>query len=59
MASQYELRIPPSLIQIAKDKHKPKSSDLDWHQCDVVACGRWYQRARQVRSIGCLKSRQA
>ena len=47
--TSFELRIPPTLIQAAKDKHKWKQSELDWHQCDVVDCGRWYQKSRQAR----------
>ena len=42
------LRVPPALIQSCKDKHKSAVSDSDWHQCDIVDCGRWYQRMRQV-----------
>ncbi len=44
----FELRIPADLIQAAQAKFPSPQSDEDWHQCDVVDCGRWYQRMRPV-----------
>lgn len=49
-AHGFALRVPAALIQSCKDKHRSVVSDSDWHQCDIVDCGRWYQRMRQVQS---------
>ncbi|KAG1663367.1 hypothetical protein FOA52_007104 [Chlamydomonas sp. UWO 241] len=43
-----ELRVPTQMLEAARAYHTTPSSDDDWHQCDVVDCGRWYQRARGV-----------
>ncbi|GAX84934.1 hypothetical protein CEUSTIGMA_g12355.t1 [Chlamydomonas eustigma] len=46
--TSYILKVPQLVIQNAKDFYKCKQSTDDWHQCDIVDCGRWYRRCRQV-----------
>lgn len=49
-ADRQELVVPASMLSDAVTRHTKPPNDEDWHQCDVVKCGRWYQRARPVRA---------